>query len=150
MSTPYYSDEVQILFGVPVQVPGIIEADYTLKDFNRVEISYNEGKFNIEKGIFREKIITYDPSDIANINIYMNYGSIDNEFIELLFKAQEFGVIGLPLSIKFAKKIEDKKKRKSYIAPVAVLTKNTNDDFAAEASERLYQFKTTYLQTFYT
>lgn len=146
----YDSSEVRVTFGVPVTVPGILEASFTLEDFNQIQIVHSAPKFDVEKGVFREAAVVYDPGQIVGVNISLHYGSIDNENFDKLYKAQEFGLIGVPMTIRILNLSNDGKKRKSYAAPVAVLTTNPDEAFSVQASENVYIIKTPYFQRFYS
>lgn len=162
MSNYVYSpSEININFGVPVTIPGILEADFSIEDFISVAIVFSKPKFSLKMGIFREKTINYDASEVVGINITLSHGSSDNEPLNNLFKAQELGVVGLPLSVRTIKSsvgiigagigatTSGNVKRRSYVAPVAILTKQPSEGYTGKGGPMVYEFITPYIQTIY-
>jgi hypothetical protein len=152
MNLIYYADQIKITFGVPVSVPGILEADFSINDFISLEILQNQDNFDVETGVFRETIIVYNPRNTPQINLTLAYGAPENELMDAIYRAQQFGVIGLPLTIRSSVNQltnPNEKRRRTYTCPVSVLKKRPDESLGIRGAPLVYQIKTPLLESFY-
>jgi len=144
----YDPSEINIFFGVPVIIPGIIEKPFEISDFISISIQ-PEVKFTVRNGVYNEALIAMRKGAKSSIVIEVLHGSKDNELLDLIYKAQTFGVVGFPLTLRHIKKNDDNRPRPDHISTVTTLVGMPGSGYTEQGKTKTYTFKSSYLQTFY-
>ncbi len=150
MSDPYVytPDEVTATFGVPITIPGILDASFQIEDFETISIVHDL-KFSLKMGVFNNPSINARRVNSATVNFSVLYGSEDNENFNRIIRAQEFGIAGLPLYIRHITRDDEQRQRPTHICAVALLTNRPKFDYKKLSEPKDYSFKIPYIQTIF-